>query len=204
MKTDLPIYEIVIDLNDPETTVSFNSLVEYPAHEKNFETFSKVTYEFNDEQRVITGIAISSDTPIYRFDQNTNEEYYVVFTKDAIRDIVIDYARRNNFNNVNIEHNSKNVVDGLHMIMSYQIDNQRGFTAPERFKDANDGSWLVSYKVSDEQLWKDAKEGKFKGFSIEGVFNLIDTKRTMTEEQMMSAILEALQGINFRTTKHNK
>ncbi|NBV92733.1 MAG: hypothetical protein EBR91_11300, partial [Flavobacteriia bacterium] len=118
MKTDLPIYEIVIDLNDPETTVSFNSLVEYPAHEKNFETFSKMAYEFNDEQRVITGIAISSDTPIYRFDQNTNEEYYVVFTKDAIRDIVIDYARRNNFNNVNIEHNSKNVVDGLHMIMS--------------------------------------------------------------------------------------
>lgn len=204
MKTDLPIYEIVIDLNDPETTVSFNSLVEYPAHEKNFETFSKMAYEFNDEQRVITGIAISSDTPIYRFDQNTNEEYYVVFTKDAIRDIVIDYARRNNFNNVNIEHNSKNVVDGLHMIMSYQIDNERGFTAPERFKDANDGSWLVSYKVSDDQLWKDAKEGKFKGFSIEGVFNLIDTKRTMTEEQMMSAILEALQGIKFRTTKHNK
>jgi hypothetical protein len=204
MKKDLPIYEIVIDLNDPETTVSFNSLVEYPAHEKNFETFSKMAYEFNDEQRVITGIAISSDTPIYRFDQNTNEEYYVVFTKDAIRDIVIDYARRNNFNNVNIEHNSKNVVDGLHMIMSYQIDNERGFTAPERFKDANDGSWLVSYKVSDDQLWKDAKEGKFKGFSIEGVFNLIDTKRTMTEEQMMSAILEALQGIKFRTTKHNK
>jgi hypothetical protein len=204
MKKDLPIYEIVIDLNDPETTVSFNSLVEYPAHEKNFETFSKMAYEFNDEQRVITGIAISSDTPIYRFDQNTNEEYYVVFTKDAIRDIVIDYSRRNNFNNVNIEHNSKNVVDGLHMIMSYQIDNERGFTAPERFKDANDGSWLVSYKVSDDQLWKDAKEGKFKGFSIEGVFNLIDTKRTMTEEQMMSAILEALQGIKFRTTKHNK
>jgi hypothetical protein len=204
MKKDLPIYEIVIDLNDPETTVSFNSLVEYPAHEKNFETFSKMAYEFNDEQRVITGIAISSDTPIYRFDQNTNEEYYVVFTKDAIRDIVIDYARRNNFNNVNIEHNSRNVVDGLHMIMSYQIDNERGFTAPQRFKDANDGSWLVSYKVSDDQLWKDAKEGKFKGFSIEGVFNLIDTKRTMTEEQMMSAILEALQGINFRTTKHNK
>jgi len=204
MKKDLPIYEIVIDLNDPETTVSFNSLVEYPAHEKNFETFSKMAYEFNDEQMVITGIAISSDTPIYRFDQNTKEEYYVVFTKDAIRDIVIDYARRNNFNNVNIEHNSKNVVDGLHMIMSYQIDNERGFTAPERFKDANDGSWLVSYKVNDDQLWKDAKKGKFKGFSIEGVFNLIDTKRTMTEEQMMSAILEALQGIKFRTTKHNK
>ena len=41
MKKELPIYEIMIDLNDPETTVSFNSLVEFPAHEKNFETFNK-------------------------------------------------------------------------------------------------------------------------------------------------------------------
>jgi len=76
MKKDLPVYEIAIDLNDPETTVSFNSLVEFPAHEKNFEMFGKkIKYEFNEEQQVITGIAISADTPIYRYDENSKEEY---------------------------------------------------------------------------------------------------------------------------------
>ena len=193
MKKDLPIFEILIDLNDPETTVSFNSLVEFPAHEKNFETFAKnrIKYEFNEEQQVITGIAISSDTPIYRYDQNTDEEYYVVFTKNSIRDIIIDYARRNNFNNVNLDHNPHKVVDGVFMIMSYQIDNERGFTAPERFKDAKDGSWLVSYKVTDKELFEKAKNGEFNGFSVEGVFNLVDTNKTKQNE--FEAILKEVQ-----------
>ena len=183
MKKDLPVYEITIDLEDPETTVSFNSLVEFPAHEKNFETFGKkVVYQFNDEQQVITGIAISADTPIYRYDQESKEEYYVIFTKQAIRDIVFDYARRNNFNNVNLDHDPHRVVDGVFMTMSYQIDNERGFTAPERFKDANDGSWLVSYKVTDKELFEKAKKGEFNGFSIEGVFTLLETNKTKESE----------------------
>ena len=189
MNKEIPTYEISIDLNDQETTVSFNSLVSMPAHEKNFMTFAKqVKFEFNDEEQVITGIAISADTPIYRFDQETGEEYYVVFTKQAIKDIIFDYARKDNFNNVNLEHNPNRIVKSIFMIHSYQIDAEKGFTAPERFKDANDGSWIVSYKVTDKDLFQQAKEGMFNGFSIEGVFNLIDTK----EEQEMSAIYNEL------------
>ena len=189
MNKEIPTYEISIDLNDDETTVSFNSLVSMPAHEKNFMTFAKqVKFEFNDEEQVITGIAISADTPIYRFDQETGEEYYVVFTKQAIKDIIFDYARKDNFNNVNLEHNPNRIVKSIFMIHSYQIDNEKGFTAPERFKDANDGSWIVSYKVTDKDLFQQAKDGMFNGFSIEGVFNLIDTK----EEQEMALIFNEL------------
>ena len=123
MKKEIPIYEIFIDLNDDQTTVSFNSLVSMPAHEKNFMTFSKQQrFEFNDEEQVITGIAISADTPIYRFDDQSKEEYYVVFTKQAIKDIIFDYARKDNFNNVNLEHNPNRIVKSIFMIHSYQID----------------------------------------------------------------------------------
>jgi hypothetical protein len=193
MRKELPVYEIMIDLDDPETTVSFNSMVEFPAHEKNFDMYSKknVKYQFNEEQQIVTGIAISADTPIYRYDEKSKEEYYVVFTKDAIRDIVFDYARRNNFNNVNLDHNPHKVVDGVFMVMSYQIDNDRGFTAPERFKDANDGSWLTSYKITDKALWEKAKNGEFNGFSIEGVFNLIETDNTL--ESDFEAILKEVE-----------
>ena len=183
MKRELPLYDIVIDLEDPETTVSFNSLVANPAHEKSFETFSKkIAYQFNDEEQVITGVAISADTPIYRRDPQTNEEYYVNFGKQAIKDIVFDYARRNNFNNVNLEHDSKRVVDGIYMIMSYQIDNEKGFSAPERFKDENDGSWIVSYKVTNKDVYDAAKAGMFTGFSIEGVFVLLETGKGWEHE----------------------
>ena len=191
MKKEIPIYEISIDLLDEETTVSFNSLVSMPAHEKNFMTFAKQkAFEFNDEEQVITGLAISADTPIYRFDQETGEEYYVVFTKQAIKDIIFDYARKDNFNNVNLEHNPNRIVKSIFMIHSYQIDAEKGFTAPERFKDANDGSWIVSYKVTDKELFDKAKNGEFNGFSIEGVFNLIDTKDELAMSKIYNELLE--------------
>lgn len=201
MNKDIPIYEISIDLFDDETTVSFNSLVELPAHEKNFMMFAKqMQFEINEEEQIITGIAISADTPIYRFDQNSMEEYYVVFKKNAIKDIIFDYARKENFNNVNIEHNAQNVVEGIYMVHSYQIDNDKGFTAPERFKDANDGSWIVSYKVTDKEIFEQAKAGKFNGFSIEGVFNLLDAK----EEQQMSIIFDELFNLSNHIKKKKK
>ena len=71
VNTNLPIYEIYIDLNDEATGVEFNSLVHDPAHEISFETFAKVKrYEFNDESQIVTGVAISADTPIYRNEGN--------------------------------------------------------------------------------------------------------------------------------------
>ena len=82
------------------------------------------------------------------------------------------------------------------MIHSYQIDAEKGFTAPERFKDANDGSWIVSYKVTDKELFEKAKNGEFNGFSIEGVFNLIDTK----EEQEMALIFTELLKLKLEIT----
>ncbi|CAB4154182.1 Phage-like element PBSX protein, XkdF [uncultured Caudovirales phage] len=192
MLKNLPIFEIGIDLNDQETSVSFNSLVLNPAHEISFQTFSNVKrFEFNEEEQIITGIAISCDTPIYRFDSDTGMEYYVSFPKQAIKDIIHDYARRGNFNNVNLEHNGQRVVDGIYMVHSYQIDNEKGFTAPERFKDANDGSWITSYKVTNKEIFEAAKKGEFTGFSIEGTFVLEDKGDTM-ESEMMSEIFKAL------------
>ena len=202
MLRELPLYDIIIDLDDPQTTVSFNSLVANPAHQKSFETFSqKIAYQFNDEEQVITGVAISANTPIFRRDPDTGEEYYVNFSPSAIKDIVFDYARRENFNNVNLEHNSKRVVDGIFMIMSYIIDEKKGFTAHERFKDEKDGSWLVSYKLTNKDVYDAAKAGMFTGFSIEGVFQLLETGKGWEHE--FKAIYQELKKVQEYITFYN-
>jgi hypothetical protein len=194
MIKNLPIYEISIDLDNEQTTVSFNSLVHDPAHEISFQTFANVKrFEFNDVEQVISGVAISADTPIYRYDSRTKEEYYVVFTKAAIKDIIFDYARRGNYNNVNIEHNGRNVIDDIFMIHSYQVDNEKGLTAPERFKDVNDGSWIVSYKTQNTELYNRAKAGEWTGFSVEGDFILEHVGTS--EEAMMAAIKNELDSL---------
>jgi hypothetical protein len=193
MRKDLPIYRISIDLENPDTTVSFNSLVSNPAHEKSFQTFSKVQrYEFNDEKQIVTGVAISADFPIYR--KQGNEEFYVVFDKQAISDIVVDYSRKGNFNNLNVEHKSNDVVNNAFMVMLYQIDNEKGFTAPERFKDESDGSLLVSYKILDKEVYERAKSGELTGFSIEGDF-VIEELMKETENEFLTQVIEDLKSM---------
>jgi len=194
INTNLPIYEIQIDLDDPNTFVDFNSLVHDPAHEISFETFSKaVRFEFNDDERTVSGVAISADTPIYRRDDSG--EYYVVFTKKAIKDIIHDYARNNRFNNVNIEHNSKDIAEGVFMIGSYQVDNEKGFTAPERFKDVSNGSWITTYKFENEELYQRVKSGEVSGFSIEGTFVMDEAqfKSVVTFETILDELIELAQ-----------
>jgi hypothetical protein len=193
MRKDLPIYRISIDLENPNTTVSFNSLVSNPAHEKSFQTFSKVQrYEFNDEKQIVTGVAISADFPIYR--KQGNEEFYVLFDKQAISDIVVDYARKGNFNNLNVEHKSNDVVNNAFMVMLYQIDNEKGFTAPERFKDESDGSLLVSYKILDKEIYERAKSGELTGFSIEGDF-VIEELMKETENEFLTQVINDLKSM---------
>jgi hypothetical protein len=203
MIKNIPVYEISIDLDNEQTTVSFNSLVHDPAHEISFQTFANVKrFEFNDVEQVISGVAISADTPIYRYDQNTNEEYYVVFTKAAIKDIVYDYARKGNFNNVDLEHSRDQVRDDMFMIHSYQVDAAKGFTAPERFKDVNDGSWLVSYKTPNTELYNRAKAGEWTGFSIEGDFVLEHVGTS--EDMMMAKIKEEIDTLTSMAFAHKR
>ena len=191
INTNLPIYEIYIDLKDDDTGVEFNSLVHDPAHEISFQTFAKIKrYQFNDESQVVTGVAISADTPIYRNEGN-GEEYYVVFKKDAITDIVHDYARKGRFNNINIEHDQSDIAEGVYLITSYQIDIEKGFTAPERFKDASDGSWITSYKFENKELYERVKSGEMTGFSIEGTF-IMDQLEFSKDQSILSQLDEIL------------
>lgn len=193
----LPIYEIAIDLNDTETGVEMNSFVERPAHEKNFQHFNEQfkRYYFDDEQQVITGVAIFADFPIYRRDPELGE-HYVVFTKDNITKIVEQYSRDGNFNKVNLDHDSGKQLDGVYMTTSYQVNNDLGFTAPERFKDVSDGSWIMSYKVQDKELFNEIKN-KRNGFSVEGVFiqKLIKNQEQEKQETPLDKMIEVLKDI---------
>ena len=41
-----------------------------------------------------------------------------------------------------------------------------------------DGSWVISMKIDDIDLWNENKENDYyKGFSIEGLVDLIQTKK---------------------------
>ena len=186
------LYDISIDPTDFETGLNAISLVEYPAVEVDFLAFAKdesAVLQFADEERhIITGIALLADTPIYRIAPD-GTEYYVRFTKDCIRSLVEKYFKFGLTNNVNIEHKDNQFVDGVTMLESYIIDKERGI-CPSEFASAPDGSWVVSYKVSNLDVWNKIKSGEVKGFSVQGLFHIIETKLEMSSNKPKEEISE--------------
>ena len=181
------IYKIKIDPTDQVTGMDAISLVEYPAVEVDFLKFSKEepkSLQFaNEEKRIITGVALLADTPIYRVKPD-GEEYYVVFDKETIEQLVTKYAKYMFNNFVNIEHSDQHFVDGMYMIESYLKNSERGIV-PTEFSEIPDGSWIVSYKVDNIDVWEKIKSGEVKGFSIQGVFNLIEQKEEPSIDDMI-------------------
>jgi hypothetical protein len=64
---------------------------------------------------------------------------------------------------------------------------QYGFSLPK-------GTWMISMKIEDENVWKQVKEGKYKGFSIEGYFadKLDMSIENLEEEELINQIINIL------------
>lgn len=192
------IFKIVVNRND-ESGMSAISLVQFPAVERNFLKFdknSKKKYKFNQEKHIISGIVALADVPIYRYSPEMGE-YWVVFDKETIRTMVEKYAESGLYNSVNLGHDENRQVKDCFLIESYIIDKERGI-CPKEFEDAPDGSWIASFKVEDENLWEQIKNGtEFNGFSLEGMFEL--------EEYMnFSSDVNILKQINQEIMKLSK
>lgn len=147
----------------------------------------------NEDERIITGPIMVANKPIYRNDDNG--EYYVVFTPDTIKKIAQKFFKKGYQNNVNLMHDDGNVVSGVTMFESWITDDKRGIKAMAGFEDVPNGSWFGSFKVDNEQVWNDIKDGKFKGFSVEGVFNY--TKAGMQKyEQLWENVIKVLESVS--------
>ena len=165
------IFKIVINKDDT-TGMDAISLVNQPAVERNFLKFSnEQQFKFDSDKHIISGVVALADIPIYRFNYEIGE-YWVVFDKETIQLMVEKYAKNGLLNNVNLQHNDNNFVDGIYLIESYIINKERGI-CPVEFQDIPDGSWIASFKVENELLWEEIKNGKeLKGFSLQGLFQL--------------------------------
>lgn len=167
---DLPLYNIVLNPESEEEGLSVISIVDYPAVCEQLFCFSKeerkqfIFADETNEKHCITSVALLADCPIYRVDEYGNG-YYVVFQKQTIRDLVEKYSKDGYNNLVSFQHNGE-IVDDFIMLESYFVDKEKGL-APTQF-DVPDGSWIVTYKCTNDETWELVKnELATGGYSVE-------------------------------------
>lgn len=199
MDKKLPIYKMTIAPND-ESGVSFVALVDNPAIERNWFTFNSQEFKFkaDAERKIITGALMIADLPIYRQSADMGE-YYVVFDKKTIEQIAQKFFKQGNTSNVNMMHDPEYKVGGVYMFESFLVDSSRGIKAPDGFSGISEGSWIASYKVENQEVWdKFIKTGEFKGYSVEGLFDMEIEKET--PESQILKVIEEIE--NFKWEKN--
>tara|TARA_R100001463_G_scaffold131475_3_gene191519 strand:- start:2271 stop:2903 length:633 start_codon:yes stop_codon:yes gene_type:complete len=172
MKTE--IVELIIDEEDLEFGVDAISLVGEPAIQENFLAFQndkKNNYTFavaDKDRRILIGPALIPNKQIYRYDRKSGREYYVWFSKETVRQASQLFLMRDKHHNHTLEHAEE--ISNLSVVESWIKDSPIDKSEAFGFK-VPVGTWLVAIKVNDEKIWKEqVKEGKVKGFSIEGFF----------------------------------
>ena len=168
---NLPLYELLFDDNDDNALgCSKISLVENPAVEEFFLKFSKDEQEkehksfyFKDDSKhIVTGIAMRADYPIYR--NQDGQEFYVQFSKDTIDKMMQKFMKEQRMFDISLDHNQD--VRDCYLIESFIINKERGI-CPNEFSDVEDGSWIISVKIENQDVWNKICSGEVKGFSIE-------------------------------------
>lgn len=145
----------------------------------------------SEDQRIVSGPLLVANTPIYR--KQGNKEFYVMFSKDTIKKIAIKYFKEGKHNNVNEMHDPKKALGNVTLFESWISDEERGIKPMEGFEDLPDGTWFGSMKIDDDKTWGKVKEGKFKGFSIEGFFsNKTEEANLISDDDLVQEVLKVL------------
>jgi len=167
----MKIIELILNEEDEKTGIDAISVVESPAIESDFIALNKHQIELktiDDEKKILMGLALVPMKQIYRRNEKTNEEYYIYFSKETIRKASQLFLKNSNQNNATLEHQTK--IDGMTIVESWIVEDAKKDKSALYNFNAPVGSWMVSMKVDNPEIWKKVKSGEVKGFSIEGYF----------------------------------
>lgn len=164
----MDIIELFIDEEDEISGIEAISVVESPAIESDFIALKNQEFklaEIDKEKRLIMGAALIPNKPIYR--QTEEQEYYIYFSKTTVRKASELFFMRGNQNNATLEHQLE--LKGLTAVESWIVESEQD---KSRMYNLNVpmGTWMVSMKVLNDEVWEQVKSGVVKGFSIEGYF----------------------------------
>ena len=132
-------------------------------------TFSALRFA-DDEQRIVVGPAMIPEMQIPRKDAD-GDIYYVKFSAETIKEIMMKFMKEARTNATNQDHN-EDTLAGSYVYESWLVEDPENDKANQKYGfNVPAGTWMVSMKVDDSEVWKRIKNGELKGFSVEGLFS---------------------------------
>ena len=186
----MDVIELLIDEEEGKMGVFAISLVDFPAIESNFVALSKHDVKLkvmDEEKRLVLGLALIPNKDILR--KNGDYEYNIRFSEETVRKASQLYLREMRNKNTTLHHEIP--VDGVYLSESWIVEDTEkdktalyGINAPK-------GSWAISMRVDNDQIWERVKDGDVLGFSIEGMF---DEKQVIDYKTKFEQIKKILEG----------
>ena len=194
----MDVIELIIDEENASLAIDAVSLVEFPAIESDWVALNKDTNislaKVDEDKKLLIGAALIPDKRIYRYNQETQKEYFVFFSKETIKKASELYLMNNNQSSATLEHDTK--LSGITAVESWIVaDKDRDKSAVYGI-DVPEGTWMLSLKVDNEDIWKKVKDKSVKGYSIEGYFTQKMSKlskQDYTDSDILNALAEILK-----------
>ena len=179
----IPVYDALI--TDEETGMMKISLVDDPAVMSDFLAFDNIRkmqmYSVtDDEKRLVRGVVMRADFPIYRRDERMGE-YYIIYKPETIRKMAEKYLAESRQNILNAMHRGEDLPD-IYMVQ-YFIKGDG--VSVDGFDDIADGSLFAEFHILNDEVWNAVKAGDYKGFSLEGFFDLAPERDKQTVEEIV-------------------
>ena len=195
----IPVFEALV--TDAETGMFKISLVDDPAVMSDFMAFDKQRrpqmYSVQDEEkRLVRGVVMRADFPIYRYSAGIGE-YYVIYKAQTIRDMAEKYLAESRQNDVNLMHEEGSDVEGVQLVQWFIKGDG---VSVEGFDGIADGSLFAEFHIVNDEIWEAVKAGTYKGFSLEGVFDMVPEK----DVEKVEAIEENTENFQSQTNTEMK
>jgi hypothetical protein len=109
------------------------------------------------------------DKMIIRRNEITGEIYYVYFTAETIKKLQQKFMQEKLLDKTNVEHGRK-FLNNVDVVESWIVEDQEKDKQQVFGMDYPKGTWMITMKVNDDSTWEKVKDGKLKGFSVQGYF----------------------------------
>jgi hypothetical protein len=186
------VLNVDIDDLDLESGIELISIVENPAIESSFVKLSedeiRVELSKDKEKQYLSGCVLIPNKEIYRFDEATQQEYYITFSEDAIERIRNKFFKTGQLKMSNIDHNSEDKIEATLIESWICVDEKYDKAVALNLNPVVKGALYVTYHIEDKAVWDSIQDKT--GFSLEGRF--ITTKQKLSKVDSIEAVFEDL------------